>query len=101
VLIGAVLLHTQGKSSYCSPDIIRMIQTRRMSWVGHVAYMSWAKIACKIWLGNLKGRGLSGNLCVDGRKHYNIRYSIRRIFPDSKGNLNATLYEYAHILNVV
>ena len=24
---------------YCSPNIIRVIKSRRMRWVGHVAYM--------------------------------------------------------------
>jgi hypothetical protein len=33
---------------YSSPDIIRMIKSRRMRWAGHVARMGMKKNACRI-----------------------------------------------------
>jgi hypothetical protein len=33
---------------YCSPNIIRMIKSRRMRWVGHVAGLEETRNACRI-----------------------------------------------------
>jgi hypothetical protein len=40
---------------YFSPDIIRMIRSRRMRWAGHVARMGKMRNACKILVGKLEG----------------------------------------------
>jgi hypothetical protein len=50
---------------YASPDILRMIKSRRMRWAGHVVCMGEMHI--KPWLENVKGRGHSGNLSLDWR----------------------------------
>jgi hypothetical protein len=52
---------------YCSPNIIRTIKSRRMSWAGHVARMRKWKMRTKFWLESLKGRGHSEDLGVDVR----------------------------------
>ena len=45
---------------YCSPNIVRMMKSRRMRWAGHV----WGK---RLGWGNLRKRYYFGNLDVDGR----------------------------------
>jgi hypothetical protein len=37
---------------YCSPNIIRIIKSRRMRWAGHVAQMGEKRNAYRILLGN-------------------------------------------------
>ena len=49
---------------YCSPDIIWVIRSRMMRWVGHVAHMGEKRNANRVLVGNLKERGFVGDLCV-------------------------------------
>jgi hypothetical protein len=52
---------------YTSPNIIRVIKSRRMTWMGHVARMGEMRNAYKISVGkNLKVRGYSKKLSIDG-----------------------------------
>jgi hypothetical protein len=41
---------------YCSPNIVRVIKSRRMRWVGHVARMGEERECIIFWWGNRKGR---------------------------------------------
>jgi hypothetical protein len=41
---------------YSSPNIIRMIKSRRMRWAGHVARMGETRNACRILVGKPEGR---------------------------------------------
>ena len=41
---------------YSSPNIVRVIKSRRMSWVGHVARMSEEKGMYRVLLGKPEGR---------------------------------------------
>jgi hypothetical protein len=41
---------------YSSPSIIRMIESRRMRWVGHVARMGAKRNAYRILVGNSEGK---------------------------------------------
>jgi hypothetical protein len=41
---------------YSSPSIIKMIKSRRMRWVGHVARMGENKNACSLLMGKLEGK---------------------------------------------
>ena len=43
---------------YCSPNIIRVIISRRLRWAGHVARMEEARSACKILQINQQERDL-------------------------------------------
>jgi hypothetical protein len=42
---------------YFSPNIIRMIKSRRMRWAGHVARMGETRNAYRILVGKPEGRG--------------------------------------------
>jgi hypothetical protein len=41
---------------YCSPNIIRVIKSRRMNWTGHVARMGERRGVYRVLLGKCKGR---------------------------------------------
>jgi hypothetical protein len=41
---------------YTSPNIIRVIKSRRMSWVGHTACMGAMRNAYKILVGKSEGK---------------------------------------------
>ena len=43
-------------SLYRSPNIVKMIKSRRLRWVGHVARMEEGRSACKILTGNPTGK---------------------------------------------
>ena len=50
---------------YCSPNIVRVIKSRRMRWVGHVA--GRGDVYTGFWCGNLRVRDHLGDPAVDGR----------------------------------
>jgi hypothetical protein len=52
---------------YSSPSIIRVIKSRRIRWVGHVARIRRGIVHTGIWWGNLVERGHFEDLRVDGR----------------------------------
>ena len=41
---------------YSSPNIIRVIKSRRMRWAGHVAVWSRGEVYTGFWWGNLRER---------------------------------------------
>jgi hypothetical protein len=41
---------------YCSPNILRVIKSRRMRWAGHVSRMGWGGVCTGFWWGNLRER---------------------------------------------
>ena len=51
---------------YCSPNIVRVIKSRRMRWAGHVACMGEERGLYRFLLGKLEGRNHWGDLGVDG-----------------------------------
>jgi len=52
---------------YCSPNIFRMIKSRRMWWARHVAHMGRREAYTGFWLRNLKERDHFVDLGLDGR----------------------------------
>ena len=52
---------------YCSPNIVRVIKSRRMRWVGHVARMGRERGCVGSWWGNRRKGDQWGDLGVDGR----------------------------------
>ena len=51
---------------YCSPNIVRVIKSRRMRWAGHVAHMGEERGCIGSWWGNQRERDHWGDLGVDG-----------------------------------
>ena len=50
-------MHNEGLNDlYPSPNIVRVIKSRRMRWAGHVARMSEERRVYRILLGKPKGR---------------------------------------------
>jgi hypothetical protein len=41
---------------YSSPNIVRVIKSRRMKWAGHVANMGRGEVYTGFWWGNLRKR---------------------------------------------
>jgi hypothetical protein len=41
---------------YCSPNIVRVIKSRRMRWAGHVAHMEEGRGVCRVLVGKLEGK---------------------------------------------
>jgi hypothetical protein len=62
---------------YCSPSVIRMTKSKRMSWAGNVARMGEKRNAYRILVGKPKGkRPLGSPRC---RWEDNIRINLREI----------------------
>ena len=51
---------------YSSPNIVRVIKSRRMRWAGHVAHMGEERGCMWPWWGNRSERDHWGDLGVDG-----------------------------------
>ena len=41
---------------YCSPNIVRVIKSRRIRWAGHVARMEEGRGVHKVWVGKPEGK---------------------------------------------
>ena len=52
---------------YSSPNIVRVVKSRRMRWAGHVASMGKSRGVYKVWWGNLRERDHLEDPSVDGR----------------------------------
>jgi len=59
---------------YCSPNIVRVINYRRMRWAGHVALTGRGEASTWFWWGNLKERDRLGDPGED------VRIILRRMF---------------------
>jgi hypothetical protein len=71
------LHHERHHNLYSSPSIIKMIQSRRMRWAGHVARMGARRNAYRILVGKPEGRrplGRPRRRWVD-----NIKMNFRQI----------------------
>jgi hypothetical protein len=63
-------------SLYSSPNIVRVIKSRRMRWEGHVTCMGTGEVFTGFWLGSLKGRDHWEDLGICGR--ITLRWTIGR-----------------------
>ena len=64
---------------YISPNIVRMIQSRRMKWAGHVARMGESRVLYRILVGKREGRRPLGR----HRRRWGI--ILRWIFRKTRG----------------
>jgi hypothetical protein len=63
-------------SLYMSPNIVRVIKSRRMRWEIHIACMGRGEVFTGFWLGGPKARDHWEELDVGGR--ITLRRTIRR-----------------------
>ena len=61
-----VLHNEELNDLYCSPNIVRVIKSRRMRWAGHVERMGEERGVYKVLLGKPEGRNHWEDLSVDG-----------------------------------
>jgi len=60
-------LHEELRNLYNSPSNYRVIKSRRMGWVGHVAHIVEMRNAYKILVGKPEGkRPLRGSIILNG-----------------------------------
>jgi hypothetical protein len=52
---------------YFSPNIMRIIISRRMRWAGHMARMGQRRGACRVLVGKGEGKKPFGRPGVDGK----------------------------------
>jgi hypothetical protein len=69
-------------SLYSSPNIVRVIKSRRTRWAGHVSRME-EEVFTKFWLGGPKGKAHSVDVGVDGR--ITLRWTLRGYELNSAG----------------
>jgi hypothetical protein len=61
-------LHNEGVHNlHTSPNIIRVLKSRRMRWAGHVTSMEETRNASQILVGEPEGRNHLEDLGVDGK----------------------------------
>jgi hypothetical protein len=58
--------HEELNELYPSPNIVRVIKSRRMRWAGHVARTGRGEGHTVFWWGNMRERDYLGDLGVDG-----------------------------------
>jgi hypothetical protein len=63
-------------SLYSSPNIVRVIKSRRIRWAGHVARMGEGRGVYRIWSGGPKARDHWEDLGVGGR--ITLRWALGR-----------------------
>jgi hypothetical protein len=61
---------------HSSPNIVRVVKSKRMKWVGHVARMGRGEVFTGFWLGGPKVRDHWEDLGVGGR--ITLRWTLRR-----------------------
>jgi len=62
---------------YCSPNIIRVIKSRRMRWAGHVACMGDRRGGCRVLVGKPEGKRQLGR--PRRRWEDNIKMDLREV----------------------
>jgi hypothetical protein len=60
-------LHNELHSLYPSPNIVRVIKSRRMKWAGHMAHMGEEEVFMEFQFGGLKVRDHWEDLGIGGR----------------------------------
>ena len=58
--------HCDENDLYCSPNIVRVIKSRRMRWAGHVVRMGVERGVYRVLWGNRREGDHWGDLGIDG-----------------------------------
>jgi hypothetical protein len=61
---------------YSSPNIVRVIKSRRLRWTGHAARMGMGEVFTEFWLGGPKGKDHLEDLDVGGK--ITLRWTLGR-----------------------
>jgi len=61
------LHNEEHKDLYCSPNVVRVIKSRRMRWAGLVARMGEGRGVYRVLVGKPEGKRPLGNPGADGR----------------------------------
>jgi hypothetical protein len=70
------LHHEELNDLYSSPNIVRVIKSRRMRWAGHVVRMGKGRGVYRVWWRNLRGRDHWRDPGIDGR--ITLRWIFRK-----------------------
>ena len=71
-------LHTEELNDmYSSPNIVRVIKSRRMRWAEHVARMGERRDVCRVMLGKPEGKGTFGR--PRRRWEDNIKMDLQKV----------------------
>jgi hypothetical protein len=73
------------ESLYSSPNIVRMIKSRRMRWAGHVAHMREGTGVFRVLVGRLEGKRPVGR--PRRRWEDNIKMDLREIGIDGGNSI--------------
>ena len=60
VALSCNYVHSQHDVLYCSPNIVRVIKSRRMRWAGHVARMGEERGVYRVLVGETGGKETTG-----------------------------------------
>ncbi|KAJ4444305.1 hypothetical protein ANN_06097, partial [Periplaneta americana] len=80
------LHNTELHALYSSPDIIRNIKSRRLSWAGHVAHMGESRNAYRVLVGRPEGKRPLGR--PRRRWEDNIKMDLREVGYDYRDWIN-------------
>jgi hypothetical protein len=70
-------LHNEELNDLYSSPIIRVIQSRRVTWAGHVASVEERKGACRFWWENLREGDHLEDASIDGK--IIVRWIFRKL----------------------
>jgi hypothetical protein len=60
-------LHKEELNEQYSPAVVRVMNLRRMRWMGHVVRVGEGRGVYRVWWGNLRERDHWGDPGIDGR----------------------------------
>jgi hypothetical protein len=80
--VQAFLINEDLNDLYSSPNIIRVIKSRRMRWAGYVARMGKGKVHTGFWWGDVRESDHLGDPAIDGR------IILRWIFKKGDGSMD-------------